>query len=205
VFIQVFQGRVGNDAARLRQALDDWVARLSPGAEGWLGSTAGVTDDGVFVALARFDSAESARRNSGRAEQGEWWAGMSKLFSGEVTFHDCSEVVSARRGAVDDAGFVQVMQGRSSDLARLRNIDRMFEERYPDLRPDLLGYVVGEHDDEDNTFTLAAYFSSEEAARRGEAEEPPAEAAELLRENMDLMQDVVYLDLREPWSHTPTR
>src|SRR5262245_34704172 len=67
VFVQVIQGRV-SDATQVRQGLDDWLARLAAGAEGWLGSTAGVTDEGTFVAVARFESAESARRNSGRAE-----------------------------------------------------------------------------------------------------------------------------------------
>jgi hypothetical protein len=202
VFVQVIQGRV-RDATQVRQGLDDWIARLAPGAEGWLGSTAGVTDDGMSVALARFDSREAAQRNSGRAEQGEWWSGMSKLFTGDVTFHDCSEVVTARAGGSDQAGFVQVMQGRTRDLARLRDVDAMFEQRFPDLRPELLGYVVGQHDDEDGAFTLAAYFTSEQAARAGERAELPPEAAELLREEMELMQDVVYLDLREPWLHSP--
>jgi hypothetical protein len=31
----------------------------------------------------------------------------------------------------------------------------------------------------------------------------PAEAAEVLREAMELVQDVRYYDLREPWLHTP--
>jgi hypothetical protein len=202
VFVQVFQGRV-SDASQVRAGLEDWVARLSAGAAGWLGSTAGVTDDGTFVALARFDSAEAAQRNSGRAEQGEWWSGMSKLFDGEVTFHDCSQVVTTRGGGSDDAGFVQIMQGRTQDLARLREVDEMFEQRFPDLRPELRGYTVGVHDDEDGAFTLAAYFTSEEAARAGEREQPPAEAAELLQEQMQLMHDVAYFDLRDPWLHSP--
>jgi hypothetical protein len=108
MFVQVIQGRV-SDATQVRQGVDDWMARLAPGAESWLGSTTGVTDDGTLIAVVRFDSAEAARRNSGRAQQGEWWSGMSKLFSGEVTFHDCSEVVTARAGGSDDAGFVQVL------------------------------------------------------------------------------------------------
>ena len=202
MFVQVIQGRV-SDATQVRQGVDDWMARLAPGAEGWLGSTAGVTDDGTSIAVVRFASAEAARRNSGRAQQGEWWSGMSKLFSGEVTFHDCSDVATARAGGTDDAGFVQVMQARTQDLARLRGVDAMFEQRFPDLRPELLGYLVAVHDDEDGAFTLAAYFTSEEAARAGEREEQPPEAAELLREEMELMQDVVYFDLREPWLHSP--
>ena len=179
------------------------MTRLSAGAAGWLGSTAGVTDDGTFVAVARFESAEAAQRNSGRAEQGEWWSGVSKLFTGEVVFHDCSNVVTTRAGGSDNAGFVQIMQGRSRDLDRLREVDAMFEQRFPDLRPELLGYLVGLHDEKDDAFTLVAYFTSEEAARAGEQEQLPPEAAELLREEMQLMQDVVYLDLREPWLHSP--
>jgi hypothetical protein len=202
MFLQVFQGRV-TDAAKVRQGLEDWVTRLASGAPGWLGSTEGVTDDGTFVAVARFDSTDSAQRNSGRAEQGEWWSGMSKLFVGEVTFHDCSQVTSFRAGGSDDAGFVQVMQGRTRDMARLRAISEELEQQFPDLRPDLLGYVVGEHDDDPGAFTFIGYFTGEDAARAGEREQPPPEAAELLREEMDLMQDVVYFDLHEPWLHSP--
>jgi hypothetical protein len=202
MFVQVIQGPV-SDAAQARAALEDWMARLAEGAPGWLGSTAGVTDDGTFVALARFDSAEAAQRNSSRAEQGEWWSGTSKLFSGEVSFHDCTEVATARNGGSDNAGFVQIMQGRTANLARLREVDTMFEERFPDLRPELLGYIVGVHDDGDGAFTLTAYFTSEEAARAGERAEPPPEAAELLREEMQLMEGVTYVDLREPWLYSP--
>jgi hypothetical protein len=95
------------------------------------------------------------------------------------------------------------MQGRTQDLARLRDVDTMFEQRFPDLRPELLGYLVALHDDEDGAFTLAAYFTSEEAARAGERAELPPEAAELLQEEMQLMQDVVYFDLRAPWLDSP--
>jgi len=42
------------------------------------------------------------------------------------------------------------------DLARLREVDAIFEQRFPKLRPELLDYVVGVHDDEDGGFTLAA-------------------------------------------------
>ena len=54
--------------------MDQWVAELGPTADGWLGSTAGITDEGWFVGLARFDSESAARRNSERPEQGAWWS-----------------------------------------------------------------------------------------------------------------------------------
>jgi hypothetical protein len=125
---------------------------------------------------------------------------MSKLFTGDVTFHDCSDVATGRRRRLRPRRICSA----HGDLARLREVDAMFEQRFPDLRrPELLGYLVGVHDDEDGAFILTAYFSSEEAARAGGREEPPTEAAELLREEMELMQDVVDLDLRDPWLHSP--
>ena len=70
---QVIQGRT-SDEAGLRAALDRWVEELAPGSIGWLGSTEGVTDDGTFIGVARFESAEAARRNSDRPEPGRWGA-----------------------------------------------------------------------------------------------------------------------------------
>jgi hypothetical protein len=202
VFVQVIQGQV-TDTRQVRQLLDEWVERLAPDAAGWLGSTAGVTDDGTFLAIARFESADAARRNSGRAQQGEWWSNLSKLFTGDVVFHDCSEVQTARAGGSDDAGFVQVMQGRTPDVARLRELAGTFDGQLRDLRPDLLGFVIGFHDGEDGAFTQVGYFTSEEEARQAERQEPPPEAAEVLRHADDLMPDLRYYDLREPWLYSP--
>ncbi|MFW5899005.1 MAG: hypothetical protein ACOCUN_00905, partial [Jiangellaceae bacterium] len=71
MFVQVIEGRTEN-ADGLHAAMDKWAEDLAPGASGWLGSTAGVTSDGRFVALVRFESEEAARRNSDRPEQGRW-------------------------------------------------------------------------------------------------------------------------------------
>lgn len=79
MFVQVIQGQV-SDAGQVRAALDRWVQELAPSASGWLGSTTGVTDDGRFVALARFESEEAARRNSDRPEQDKWWAETATEF-----------------------------------------------------------------------------------------------------------------------------
>src|SRR5688572_13024274 len=81
MFVQVFQGPV-SDPQQAKTLLERWAAELGPTADGWLGSTAGVTDDGTLVALARFESEEAARRNSDRPEQGEWWAQMAQVFTG---------------------------------------------------------------------------------------------------------------------------
>src|SRR5829696_9998205 len=106
MFVQVIQGRT-SDAEQLRAALDGWVRELAPGALGWLGSTGGVTQDGRFIALARFESEEAARRNSDRPEQDRWWSETARLFSSEPTFKDSSDVIPDVVGDPDAAGFVQ--------------------------------------------------------------------------------------------------
>jgi hypothetical protein len=202
VFVQVVQGQV-SDAGRVRQALEDWVERISPSAQGWLGSTAGVADDGTLVGIVRFESAEAAQRNSARAMQGEWWSGMSKLFTGDPEFHDCSVVDHSPGGGSDQAGFVQVIQGRATDVARLRGLSSVLEERISEVRPDLIGFLAAFHDGEDGAFTQVAYFTSEQEARAAEQEQPPADVAELLDEEAGLVQDMRYIDLRDPWPASP--
>src|SRR4051812_16028382 len=117
MFAQVIQGRT-SDAQGLRAAFDRWLSDVRPGSIGWLGSTAGVTDDGTFVTVARFESAEAAQRNAERPEQGRWWDETSRLLDGEAGFRDSEDVTVELPGDPDQAGFVQVMQGRVTDVDR---------------------------------------------------------------------------------------
>jgi hypothetical protein len=196
MFIQVIQGRVGNPDG-VRAELDRWRGELAPGAEGWLGSTAGITDDGQLIALARFESEELARRNSDRPEQGAWWNAMSQHLS-EVAFHDSARVHLYRGGGSDAAGFVQVIQGHTDDMDRLGEIGRAQEEVLAERAPHILGMTVSEHADRPGDFTQAVYFTSEEDARRAERENP-AESDPGMREVFSLMTDLRYFDLRDPW------
>ncbi len=95
MFVQVITGKTSN-AAQIRAAMDRWVEELAPGAEGWLGSTAGVTEDGRLVALARFESAEAAQRNSERPEQDQWWADTAQLLDGDATFRNSAWPCTSR-------------------------------------------------------------------------------------------------------------
>ncbi len=201
MFVQVIQGRV-SDAGQMRAALDRWLQELAPGASGWLGSTTGVTDDGRFIALARFESEEAARRNSDRPEQDTWWAETSKLFTGEATFRDSRDVVVDVTGEPDDAGFVQVIQGRSSDPARARELMGQDSSTWAEFRPDIIGSLAAGHDD--GGYTMALYFTSEEAAREGERKEPPPELR-AQTEEMDALSVGVpeFLDLKQPWLDSP--
>ncbi len=202
MFVQVIQGRV-SDADQLHAALDRWARDLAPGATGWLGSTAGVTDDQQFVAVVRFESEDAARRNSDRPEQGEWWAEAAKAFTDEPRFLESSEVDLDLNGDPDRAGFVQVIQGRSSDPERARELMAQNPEQWAEFRPDMIGSVGVMH--EGGSYTAVLYFTSEEEARAGERKEPPA----ALKDQMAAMGaleggEPTFLDIRQPWLYSPS-
>ena len=202
MFVQVIQGQV-EDAAKVRAAMDRWVRELAPGATGWLGSTAGVTDDGRFIALARFESEEAARRNSGRPEQDRWWAETSRLFTGEASFRDSSDVTADLVGDPDQAGFVQVMQGRGSDPDRARELMAEDSSTWADFRPEIIGSLAVGH--EGGAYTMAMYFTSEAEAREGERKEPPPELKAQMDEMAALMVgEPEFFDLRQPWLYSPS-
>jgi hypothetical protein len=195
MFVQVIEGRVA-DRDGLRRQMDNWESELRPGATGFLGSTAGVADDGHAIALARFESAAAAKANSDRPEQGRWWAETEKHFDGPVTFTDSEDVQTFLGGGSDDAGFVQVMKG-SADRDQMREIDAGFEKHAPSWRPDLLGVLrVWTGSD---TYVEIAYFKSEAEAREGEKREPPPELAEQMGQFEAMTANIEFLDLKEPW------
>ncbi len=201
MFVQVIQGYV-DDAAPLADALDTWVRDVSPGAIGWLGSTGGVTDDGRFIALARFESADAAQRNSARPEQDQWWARTSSLFSKEVTFADSTDVQLQQTGDPDRAGFVQVMQGRGTDPDRARELMAQNADDWAAFRPEILGQLEINH--ESGLWTMAIYFTSEQAAREGEAKELPPHLQAQMEEMNKLVQGAPeFYDLKDPWLHSP--
>jgi hypothetical protein len=201
MFVQVIQGQVA-DAEELHAAIDRWAQELAPGASGWLGTTAGVTEDGRSIALVRFETEEAARQNSDRAEQDQWWSETSKLFSGEVTFHDSTQVEVDTPGDPGQAGFVQVMQGRTSDPKRSRELMQMEPDDWAKYRPDVLGSLAAEYDD--GGYTTAIYFTSEAEAREGEQKEPPPEFASAMEEMNSLnVGEVDFFDIKQPWLYAP--
>ena len=201
MFVQVIQGQV-SDAGQARAALDRWVQELAPGATGWLGSTAGVTEDGRFIALARFESEEAAQRNSDRPEQDEWWTETSKLFTGEPSIRDSNDVTVDVTGDPDNAGFVQVIQGQGSDPDRARELMGQDSSEWAAFRPDIIGSVGVGHDG--GAYTMALYFTSEEAAREGERKEPPPELKAQMEEMGKLnVGEPEFFDLKQPWLYSP--
>jgi hypothetical protein len=202
MFIQVIQGPVA-EPEQAHAALDRWASDLAPDSHGWLGTTAGVTDDGTLVAVARFTSKEEARRNSERPEQDAWWRETSRLFTGEVSVHDCGEVDEFHGGGSDTAGFVQVIEGHVEDPGRLRELFHEGEEELAAYRPDLIGSTAAMS--EDGTYIETAYFTSEDEARRGERKAPPPELEGALKEYMRVFEGrPAYFDLHRPWMYSPS-
>jgi len=166
MFVQIIQGKL-RDADLFRRQHERWRTELRPGAEGFLGSTSGTTPTGVAVVVARFDSEASARANSARPEQSAWWEQTAPAFDGDVTFHDCREVDSILDGGSDQAGFVQVIQGRAVDPAAMREAGKAMEDDLRQMRHDILGGIVAWHGD--RGFSQIMYFASEDDARKGES------------------------------------
>jgi hypothetical protein len=201
MFVQVIKGQVA-DPEQVRAQLDRWLQELAPGATGWLGSTSGVTEDGRLIAVVRFESEEAAQQNSARPEQDAWWAEMSKLFTGEPEFRESSKVDVDLIGNPDDAGFIQVMQGRGSDPERAREIMSEDSSKWAEFRPEIIGSVGVGH--EDGAYTMVLYFTSEEAAREGEQKEPPPELKAQMEEMDSLSIGVPeFFDLKQPWLNSP--
>jgi hypothetical protein len=197
MFVQIIQGQV-SDAAAMRGRMDAWLSDIAPQAVGWLGSTGGVTDDGRFIELVRFSSEDAAQENSQRPEQGQWWESVAGLFTDEPVFHNSTSVDVETPGDPSQAGFVQVMQGRTSDPDRARELMAGDPTDWETFRPEILATMMVSHDDD--AWTMAIYFTSEAAAREGEQKEPPPETQEMMKELDSLnVGEPTFFDLREPW------
>jgi hypothetical protein len=193
MFVQVFQAKV-RDRDEWRRRGEVWRQEIRPKTTGFLGFTSGVTEDGDMITIARFKSQESAKVDNDLPEQGAWFEESSKLFNGEATFHDCREADVILDGGSDDAGFVQVMQGRAKDQDQMRAQMNDIEVQLREVRPELIGGTIAWHGD--GGFTQVAYFTSEEEARKGEREMADTSLGERFMSMID--GDLTFYDLRVP-------
>lgn len=196
MFIQVIVGKT-NDPAAVHRQLDTWQRELRPGAIGYLGSTGGCTDAGDCILVARFESREAARRNGERPEQTAWWRETEKCFTAPATFHDTEEVEVMQHGRLDDARFVQVMEGHVTDRTRAVELEHQADALLARERPELLGSVTAFYDGD--SFTELAYFTDERAARQGEQRSLSNDAERAFAEWQQVMKVDRYLDLQDPW------
>lgn len=196
MFVQVIEGKA-KDPELVHRQMEIWERDLMPGAIGYLGSTGGCTSTGDCILIARFESADAARRNSERPEQSRWWQETERTFDGPVRFHDTEDVQVMEHGDLDRARFVQVMEGHVSDRARADSLDEESDPILTEARPDLLGSVTAYFNGDD--FTSVAYFTSEDDAREGERRDMPPEAAEKFAQWQDVVKVDRYMDINDPW------
>lgn len=197
MFVQVIEAKA-KDRDALQNQMEAWAKDVKPGAAGFLGSTAGVSEDGTFVAMARFESEDAARQNSDRPEQSRWWEQTSRYLE-DPKFYDCNDVDTFLDGGSDEAGFVQVIQGYATDKDKLRQMMNSMGDSIKEQRPDVLGGVVAWGPDDG--FSDFVYFTSEAEARAGETRE--ADSGTDNDEWNDLVRDQRYLDIKEPWLTGP--
>ncbi|WP_203336655.1 hypothetical protein [Nocardioides limicola] len=196
MFIQVIQGMCSREE-ELHELADEWLRDLAPESVGWLGGTYGVTDDGMFIGVVRFQSREAALANSARPEQARWAARLAALCDGPLEFHDCDDVTLMLDGGSDSAGFVQVIRGKVDDPSRLKAM-MADTTLLHELRPDIVGASLAI--EPDGTFTETVAFTDEASARAGEAQEPPAQIQEELAY---AMKGATFFDLHHPWFASP--
>lgn len=202
MWVQVIEGKA-KDAAGLRKLIDKWNDEVRPASKGFLGATGGVTEDGTFINVARFESEELAMQNNDLPEQSAWANEMAQYLEGEPTFRNCKEIDVVRGGGSDNAGFVQIIQSGLKDFERARELNRQMNENMPpEMRPEFLGGIAAW---DGEILTMTAYFTSEEEARKGEKEDMSEfaakypDAAKTWEEMNELETSQRYLDLRDPF------
>jgi hypothetical protein len=142
----------------------------------------------------------------------------------DVALHDCPVTGAIKRGRCDDAGFVQIVQGRVPDTAltsvlRARPeesggalgprriavapqvVQLMLSGAWPTLLPHYLGGVAGYAPGE-GILTEAGYFTSEPAFREATREPPPPDHASLWHAWQSLLEEQRYFELTEPWDYS---
>ncbi len=198
MFIQVIQAPcTRHDEARA--LMQEWNDTAGDEPSGMLGGTFGITDDDQFIGVVRFESKEAAMANSERPETSAMAEKMAAVMDGPPEFHDCDDVTEWMGGGSDDAGFVQIMRGRTDDPAALKTMLSQDTAQLREMRPDILGGTVAF--EPDGTFTQTVYFTDEASAREGEKQEPPPEMAEAME---TAFRDITYFDLRDPWFESGT-
>ena len=152
--------------------------------------------------MVRFESRDAARANSERPEQGAFAERMGALMDGDVQFFDYDEVLTFLDGGSDDAGFVQLIQGRTDEPRAVAHALRSPTDDAPRRRPDLIGGTVA-HRGRTGPYTETVAFTDEAKRPRGRAGRHVESPPELSEAMQRLLQGAEFYDLREVWFESP--
>ena len=192
MYIQMAQGKCDRQD-EMRKLVDDWSSAMAD-REGWLGGTYGFTNDGRFIGVVRYESAEARERLFADEVSTKGWAAAQELCQ-DLEMHESGDVTMMLEGGADTAGFVQVMRGHIGDPERARHLvsDEMTSMLHQ-ARPEIIGATMAI--EADGSFVETVAFTDEESARRGESQEMP----DSVRSEIDAaFADVEFIDLRKPW------
>jgi hypothetical protein len=168
-------------------------------ARGWVGSSGGLTEDGGFIGALRFESEEAALANGIGAQVPGWRNAWHALAHDEVRLVD-SPAAETLLDLDDAAGFIQILDGRASDIERMGAVLRGMQEEVAIYRPEVTAAWIAWYDP---AFTQVVHFTSEEAAREAEGREFSGGFAALFTELTGLVTDLHFTDVREPWVESP--
>lgn len=185
--IRIVKGLAG-DPVGLRTGCHGWQEQLAE-LPGWISTTAGVTDKGVFIAVVRFDSEASARTAPDAA-----WAEPAVKDGVTVDDYPGAEVYNAGESAA--AGFVQTFEGWAKDMDRLRALQVELAPLIEETRPEETGDTLAWRDD--GRFAFTGYYTSEHEARLAESNLTPDVQAGWA-EMVGLIENLEFFDLSDPW------
>lgn len=194
--LQILQGPV-RDRSGVRNVFDQWFDNVAPDAEGWLNSTAGLSDD-EFVALFTFASAEAVRRVEQRPDHQAWRQDLEQELADGLTVRSSENVAAFGDTRPDDAGFVVVAQGQTTGLGQA--LGRVTEHEQHHIREHhlpVLGGVIADHGE--GWFTELIYFPSVQEAQADEAKEVPKEGLTMMERIGQPLTELRYLELHNPW------
>lgn len=198
MFVQVVEGQCPAPEA-LRTEWDRWAREVAPAGVGWLGSTAGVSADGRFVAVTRFESEEAARMTADRPEQSAWAGRLAEQLTGPAVIRDCPEVRAFLRGSWDDASLVRIEQGQARAIDRVvSNFEARAASRPGPGEAPVAGILAW---GPDWYVTEALYYTASAGARHATAADRVADP--LLRDAASLVEARTGVDLTSPWSALP--
>ncbi len=165
----------------------DWCASLPN--SGQIDHTIGASDDGRMVVFIFGNSATapSLGLKDERTKQRPF-----SHFKEPAILYESERVDASLFGPWEDAGCVQLIHGRARHIDRLETLTQKMREEVRETCPDVLGHVMIHY--EDNRFTEAIYFTSEEDALSAERNRS-ARLGALSRQWEELVDDLSFVGI----------